>query len=111
PALLAGDVADSRRVERVGADGNRDTRGDGKRTRQAVEIVRVGHARDVAVGELDLEQSHALARVQAVLIVGHVVEARLRRDPPEVAYRGRSEVVARLREVAPHVGSAHEADL
>ena len=53
PALLAGDVADVRRVEVVVADRQRDAGGDRERPHQPLEIVGVADADDVAVRELD----------------------------------------------------------
>ena len=65
----------------------------------------------VGVDQLGLKQADDLARVQPVLIVRQIVDARLRGELPHVRYPRRPRAEPRLHEVAPHVGSSEEADL
>jgi hypothetical protein len=98
-------------MEVISTDRNADTRRDLEWTHQTIERVGVHDAGDVGVDQLGLKQADDLARVEPVLIVGHVVDACLRGELPHIRYPHRPRAEPRLHEVAPHVGSSQEPNL
>jgi hypothetical protein len=85
----------------VTVDGNADTCRDVEWARRMVERIPVRDPNHIGIDQLGLEQADDLARLQPVLIVRQVIDARLRREPPHMRYPRRLRAEPGLHE-SPH---------